>query len=168
MFAAKKKIRFWSMTLSGNTMIELLIVMIISGIVFLMAFEGLDIIRKYGALLNRRLTSESTLLYSHQTLEILITESDSIRKNNQELFFYSDNTVTKRLIVAPERSILLCQDSVTDELFPQLLYADYHLLNDSTDLVDSIFVTVKLGKDTLRFDYGLLSSYYMRLNIFSE
>lgn len=168
MFARKKIYQVCATTLSGNTMIELLVVMIVSGVVFLMAFEGLDVVRKYAALLSRKLTSESTLLYSHQTLELLIAESDSIQENNQELFFYSGNGVARRLVVAPEHSILLCQDSVADELFPQLLYADYHLLNDSTNVVDSIFVTVKLGKDTLRIDYGLLSSGSPRLNIFSE
>lgn len=127
MFSGKRKYRFWSMTVSGSTMIELLIVMVVSGVVFLMVFEGLDVIRQYSNLLSRRLTSESALLYSHQVLETLIEESDSIRRNDRELIFYSDEAVAKRLVVNPGSSILLIrQDSVVDELFPQLLHADYH------------------------------------------
>lgn len=151
-------------------MIELLIVMIVSGIVFLMAFSGLDILRKYSHLLHRRLTAESTLLYSHQALELLVEQSDSIRKEGQAFLFYANQTVTRRLVADPASAsiVVLQQDSVIDEWFPQLLHTDCHLMNDTTTWVDSLFVTVTLGRDTLRLEYGLQAVRHTQLNVFSE
>ena len=73
MFTNYRKTQWRRSTLSGNTMIELLVVMIVAGIVFLMAFEGAEVFRKYSLLLSRKLTAQTSLLYSHQTLELRVS-----------------------------------------------------------------------------------------------
>lgn len=168
MCSKEKRSKLFS--LPAFTMAELLIVMLIGGIVFLMVFEGLNIVRQYSNLINRKLTEKTTLLLGHQTLEILMEQSDSIRKSNQGIIFYSDvsDTAENYLAIDSTNIIILYRGTTSDILFPNLVCIDYGFLNEKTDLVDSIFITVKSGKDTIRFDYGLSSLHDIKLNIYSE
>ena len=100
--------------------------------------------------------------------ELLIEKSDSIQYENGAVIFHSTQNKVQRLVADADGVMLLHQDTVVDRLFPQLLSMDCHLLNDSTYRVDSIFITVKSGRDTLRLDYGLSSSEFIKLNVFSE
>lgn len=155
--------------LSAFTVAELLIVMLVTGIVFLMAFEGLSIIRQYSGLIGRKLMEKSTLLCGHQALEVLMQQSDSIRKSDQGVIFYSDvlDSIENYLVI-DSANISLCQGTAFNILYPNPVSVDYHFLDDKTDLVDSIFIAVRCGKDTLKFDYGLSILHGNRLNIFTE
>lgn len=167
MCSKEKRSKLFS--LPAFTMAELLIVMLIGGIVFLMVFEGLNIVRQYSNLINRKLTEKTTLLLGHQTLEILMEQSDSIRKRDQRIIFYSDVSDTaENYLAIDSTNIILYRGTTSDILFPNLVCIDYGFLNEKTDLVDSIFITVKSGKDTIRFDYGLSSLHDIKLNIYSE
>lgn len=169
MNSQEKKQKQAFFTLPAFTVAELLIVMLVAGIVFLMAFEGLNIVRKYSNLISRKLMEKSTLLCSHQMLEVLIEQSDSIRKNDRGVIFYSNalDNIESCLIV-DSTNISLYRGNTTDILFPNPIYVDYCFLNEEVGLIDSIFITVKSGKDTLRFDYGLSSLHGIKLNVFSE
>lgn len=169
MNSQQRKRKYNILTLSAFTVAELLIVMLVAGIVFLMAFEGLSIIRQYSHLINRKLMEKTTLLCGHQTLEILMEQSDSIRKNDQGIIFYSEvfNNIDNWLVI-DSTNISLHRGNTIDILFPNPVHIDYHFLNEESGLVDSIFIAVKSGKDTLQFDYGLSSLHNIKLNIFSE
>lgn len=169
MHAKNTKYRFWQGTLRGSTMIELLVVMLVAGIVFLMAFEGLSIIRQYSSSINRKLMQKTDLLYSHQVFETLMEQSDSIQKDEQHLIFYSNvSDVAEERLAIDSTSLLLQQGTNTDILFPGLIHIGFHYPDRNTDLIDSIFIAVKQNKDTLYLDYGLSSVYGIKLSAFSE
>lgn len=155
--------------LPAFTVAELLIIMLVGGIVFLMAIEGLNIIRQYSNFINRKLMEKTTLLCGHQALEVLMEQSDSIRKSDEEIIFYSDALGSiKNYLVIDSTNISLRRGYTTDVLFPNPVYVDFCYLNEHIGLIDSIFITVKSGNDTLRFEYGLSSLHGIKLNVFSE
>lgn len=164
-----KKYKLSFSTLPAFTVAELLIAMLVAGIVFLMAFEGLSIVRQYSNLINRKLMEKTTLLCGHQVLEALMEQSDSIRKSDQGVIFYSDALdSTENCLVIDSANISLYRGTTIDILFPNPVYVDYRFLNEKTGLIDSIFIAVKSGRDTLRFEYGLSSLHSIKLNVFSE
>lgn len=165
----KKKPRFLLVSLPAFTVAELLVVMLVGGIVFLIVFEGLNIVRQYSSLINRKLMEKTTLICGHQTLEILMEQSDSIRKNDQGIFFYSAASAEiENYLVVDSANILLYRGSASDILFPNPIRVNFCFLNEETGLIDSIFIAVKAGRDTLRFDYGLSPLHNIKLNIYSE
>lgn len=169
MYPKKKKYRLPFFSLPAFTMAELLIVMLVGGIVFLMVFEGLNIVRQYSNLINRKLMEKTILLCGHQTLEILMEHCDSIRKNDSRIIFYSNAPDTaENCLVIDSTNILLYRGTSSDILFPNPILVDFHFLNEETSLIDSIFIAVRSGKDTLRFDYGLSHFHDIKLNIYSE
>lgn len=162
----EKKYRF---SLPAFTMAELLIVMLVGGIVFLMVFEGLSIVRQYSNLINSKLTEKTTLLSGHQTLELLMEQCDSIRKSDRGIIFYSDvSDTTENYLVIDSANIILNRGNNSDILFHNPVYVDFSFINENTMLVDSIFIAVRTGRDTLRFDYGLSYLHNVKLNIYSE
>jgi competence protein ComGC len=164
-----KKHKLSFSTLPAFTVAELLIVMLVAGIVFLMAFEGLNIVRQYSNLINRKLMEKTTLLYGHQVLEVLMEQSDSIRKSDQGVIFYSDALDSmENYLVIDSANISLYRGKTIDILFPNPVHVNYRFLNERTGLIDSIFIAVKSGRDTLQFEYGLSSLHGIKLNIFSE
>lgn len=166
----KTKYRFFLSTLSGSTMIELLIVMLVTGIVFLMAFEGLGVIRQYSTLVSRKLMQKSTLLYSHQVFEALMEKSDSIRMENQKIIFYTEasDAAEKCLVIDSTSLRLLHHESSSEVLFPEMVHISFYFSDKNRDLIDSIFITVKADRDTLKFNYGLSPFRGTKLNVFSE
>jgi hypothetical protein len=112
---------------------------------------------------------KTTLLYGHQVLEVLMEQSDSIRKSDQGVIFYSDALDSmENYLVIDSANISLYRGKTIDILFPNPVQVNYRFLNERTGLIDSIFIAVKSGRDTLQFEYGLSSLHGIKLNIFSE
>lgn len=164
----KKYRRFFS-SLSGSTLVEILVVMIVSGILFLMVFDGLSIIQQYGGLLNRKLMQKSALLHTHLTIELLMERSDSIRKVDGKVMFYTHATDTSDYcLIVDSTNLLLYRDAYIDTLYSNLIKMDFHFLAQKNGLVDSIFILIKPGKDAIQLSYGLPSVDGKVLNTFSE
>ena len=72
------------MRYKGTTLPEILIVIILSGILFLILFEGMNIVNRYNYMLKDRLIKKNELFYSHSTLELILEETDSIRKAKED------------------------------------------------------------------------------------
>ncbi len=166
MNSIRKRMRtFGSRKLSANTIAELLVVMIVSGILFLLLFDGLDIVRRYGHILDRQLSAKSGLLYSHQVLETLFERTDSISLNEQELLFYSSNAQEAERVYLDSACVLLCRPDYTDTLFAGLVQVEPH--GDSPS-IDSLFVYVRIGVDTVRLEYGLPALHHLVSNSFND
>jgi hypothetical protein len=142
------------MMLSGTTLVELLVVMIVSGILFLLVFDGLNIVERYGRILNGKLSEKSGLLYSHQLLETLLERTDSVRKNEHELLLYNGGIPFEKMRVDSSRS-LLYTESYTDPLFTGLVDLKLHPLSEESALIDSFYLSISIGRDTITLDYGL-------------
>ena len=147
--------------LRGTTIVELLVVMIVSGIVFLLLFDGLSIIQRYNGMLNTRLKEESSLLYSHQTIETLIHRSDSIRQSNYNLLLFSGGVNFETLSIDSTCITVFSEEDYSDTLFTNYISLQTHPIGNRPNLIDSLHITVLIDRDTVTLDYGI-SAYRER------
>lgn len=140
--------------LGGSTLVELLLVMIISGVLFLLLFDSLDIIRRFGDQLTDRINQKSNLLYSHQIMEGLFEHSDSIQKQDNQLHFYQYGA-SNTFLTIDSLHLLLHESNRVDTLFENLCHLTTHSVEENALLVDSFCITVQMGRDTIQLYYGL-------------
>ncbi|MDR0961937.1 MAG: hypothetical protein LBM62_05190 [Mediterranea sp.] len=133
-------------------MAELLVVMIVTGILFLLVFDGLGIIHRYNHILTERLWQKSHLLYSHQTLESLLEKSDSLCLYDHRLWVYTDG-VTRQSLAVDSTYMVLHSDETADTLFKGLLDLRLYPANEDTRLIDSLIIELSIRKDTIRLHY---------------
>lgn len=145
-------------------MIELLLTMIISGIIFLLVFDGVEIIKKFSFSVNKRIMVNQTTLYSHQFMEHLMENADSVIERDHKLLFYREGVVSESVTIG-HSSFILESRGVTDTLFAG--YIDYRItsLLDNENHIDSLFINCILNtKDSIWLEYGLPSNRYAYLN----
>ena len=70
--------RRFSYTLAASTLVEMLIVIIVSGILFIALFDGVNLVRRYTNRLNKTLAAGNSLLDSYQQLDHLFLSCDSV------------------------------------------------------------------------------------------
>lgn len=138
----------------GTTLVEILVVMIISGIVFLLLFDGLNIINQYSHLVNRKINQKLDLLYGHQNLELILEQTDSMQMENGQLLLYGTNKLSF-LTIDSAAIVLLDEDRNADTLFNNITDVHIHSLTDNKSLVDSIYLSVAINNDTIQLKYGL-------------
>lgn len=148
---------------SGTTLTEMLVVMIITGILFLLIFDGLNIVNKYKRILNNKLNQKSEILNGHQVLEVLLEKTDSMRKNENEILLFNAGVAFGHLAIDSTRILFYENEEHIDTLFTNLIDIRYHSLSEESPLIDSIFLSVPIGRDTIQLSYGL--SPYSGLNL---
>lgn len=143
----------------GSTLPELLVVMIISGILFLLLFNGLHIITQYSRILGERLSTKNELFYSHSILEQIIEDTDSIRLNDTEqmLLLYKNGEV-KQTLLFNDYGIQVNYRELKDTLFTNGVEWILHSQNKDIRVIDSICVKVHINKDTLVLKYRLTNN----------
>ena len=149
-------------------MIELLVTMIISGIIFLLVFDGVEIIKKFSLSVNKRIMVNQTTLYSHQFMEHLMENADSMIERDHRLLFYREGIASDSVTIG-QSSFILESHGVTDTLFAG--YIDYRItsLLDNAHHIDSLFINCVLNtKDSIWLEYGLPSNRYAYLNSIEE
>lgn len=150
--------------LKANTLVELLLTMIISGIIFLLVFDGVDIIKKFSNTVNKRISAGQTMLYSHQFMEHLMENADSVLERGDRLFFYRGGIVTDSVTIGDSFFILETR-GMADTLFND--YISYHIFTsvEHTGHVDSLYINYAgNGRDSIRLEYVLPSNRYAYLN----
>ena len=70
--------RRFSYTLAASSLVEMLIVIIVSGILFIALFDGVNLVRRYTNRLNKTLAAGNSLLDSYQQLDHLFLSCDSV------------------------------------------------------------------------------------------
>lgn len=138
--------------------------MIISGIIFLLVFDGVDIIKRFSYIVNNRISANQTVLYSHQFMEHLVENADSIARSGDKLLFYRESMVSDSVTIG-DTSFILESRGLTDTLFAG--YIDYRTssLLDHAGRIDSLFINCVVNKrDTIWLEYGLPSNRYAYLN----
>jgi len=149
-------------------MIELLVTMIISGIIFLLVFDGVEIIKKFSLSVNKRITVNQTTLYSHQFMEHLMENADSVIERDHRLLFYREGFASDSVTIG-QSAFILESRGVTDTLFAG--YIDYRntSLLDNTNHIDSLFINCVLNtKDSVWLEYGLPYNRNAYLNSIEE
>lgn len=153
-----------SSRLKANTLVELLLTMIISGIIFLLVFDGVDIIRRFSNTVNKQISAGQTMLYGHRFMEHLMENADSVLERGDRLLFYRGGAVADSVIIGDSFFILETR-GITDTLFTD--YISYHI---STSLeyaghIDSLFINYAgNGRDSIRLEYALPFNRYAYLN----
>lgn len=154
--------------LKASTLIELLLTMIISGIIFLLVFEGVEIIKKINFSVNNRLTDNERMLYSHQFIEYLMENADSVIQQDNNLLFFREGFASDSLSIEPSSFILKSKGS-KDTLFQN--YIDYRILFvlETQTQVDSLFIVSFINtKDSIHLEYGLSLNRYAYLNSYEN
>lgn len=98
--------RRFSYTFAASTLVEMLIVIIVSGILFIALFDGVDLVRRYTNRLNKTLAAGNSLLDSYQQLDHLFLSCDSVIGGPGSFCFYKSG---ERLALVENRdSLLVC------------------------------------------------------------
>lgn len=151
--------------LKASTLVELLLTMIISGIIFTLVFDGVDLIKKFSRTVNKRISSVQAMLYSHEVVEHLMENADSVVERNNQFLFYRQG-ISSDTVTIGNSFFILESRGVTDTLFTG--YLNYRIISslNHTDHVDSLFIhcLVNTG-DSVWLEYGLPSSRYAYLNV---
>lgn len=149
----------------GTTLPEVLIVIIISGILFLLLFDGMNIVNKYNRILRNRLIAKNDLFYSHSTLELIMEETDSIRKADEEdmLLFFRTGEIKHTLLLKHEGFQVLYKE-LQDTIFINNVSWDLHFVDEKKNEIDSIIVITPIDNDTLTLKYGLSSIHHSITN----
>lgn len=139
----------------GATLPEVLIVIILSGILFLLLFEGMNILNKYNHILKNRLTMKNDLFYSHSTLELMMEETDSIRTAEEEnvLLLYKAGEVRYTLTLDSGGFHVLYKEQ-NDTLFSDNLGWELHSPDNNRQAIDSLTVITLADNDTLNLEYS--------------
>lgn len=151
----------WNGRLCGSTLPEILIVIILSGILLLLLFEGINIIYKYNYILRNKLTIKNELFHSHSTLELIMAETDSIRVSEEEhiLLFYKSGEV-KHIISLYNKGFQVLYEGLNDTIFVNNLGWKLHSIDNDLHKIDSIYITTPIDSDTLNLEYGLSTIHH--------
>lgn len=148
----------------ASTITELLLTMIISGVIFLLVFDGVEIIKRFSHMVNNRIKVNHNALYSHQTMEYLVENADSITLRSNNLVFYRNNSRIDSVIV-DESSFKLKSSAMPDILFEGYLGYRVTSVEGQTELIDSIFINyIVNARDTIWLEYSLPYNRYAYLN----
>lgn len=149
----------------GTTLPEILIVIILSGLLFLILFEGMNIVNRYNSMLKDRLIKKNELFYSHSTLELIMEETDSIRKAKEDniLLFYKAGEIRNTILLKNEGFQVLFKE-LQDTIFINNLDWEFRYIDEEKHEIDSIIVIVPIDNDTLTLKYGLSSMYHLIKN----
>ena len=111
--------RRFSYTFAASTLVEILIVIIVSGILFIALFDGVNLVRRYTNRLNKMLAAGNSLLDSYQQLDHLFLSCDSVTASTGIFCFYKGG---ERLALVEHRdSLLVCTRSIgVDTLFREV------------------------------------------------
>ena len=107
-----KKIREFQ----ASTLVEMLVVIVVSGVLFLVLFDGVDLVRRYTNRLNRGLSTGNALLDNFQQMDHLFRTSDSVLFVEEAFHFYRDGE--RFALGAVQDSLWLCsRENGQDTLF---------------------------------------------------
>ena len=145
--------RRFSYTFAASTLVEILIVIIVSGILFIALFDGVNLVRRYTNRLNKMLAAGNSLLDSYQQLDHLFLSCDSVTASTGIFCFYKGG---ERLALVEHRdSLLVCTRSIgVDTLFREVEEIRIVSVRDIPVLVDSLGVRFRARGKSCYFEFG--------------
>jgi len=145
--------RRFSYTFAASTLVEMLIVIIVSGILFIALFHGVDLVRRYTNRLNKRLAVGNSLLDSYRQLDHLFLSCDSVTASIGIFCFYKSG---ERLALVEHRdSLLVCTRSIgVDTLFRGVEEIRMVPVWNIPVLVDSLGVRFRALGKSCYFEFG--------------
>ena len=145
--------RRFSYTFAASTLVEMLIVIIVSGILFIALFDGVNLVRRYTNRLNKMLAAGNSLLDSYQQLDHLFLSCDSVTASTGIFCFYKGG---ERLALVEHRdSLLVCTRSIgVDTLFREVEEIRIVPVWNIPVLVDSLGVRFRARGKLYYFEFG--------------
>ena len=145
--------RRFSYTFAASTLVEMLIVIIVSGILFIALFDGVNLVRRYTNRLNKMLAAGNSLLDSYQQLDHLFLSCDSVTASTGIFCFYKGG---ERLALVEHRdSLLVCTRSIgVDTLFREVEEIRIVPVWNIPVLVDSQGVRFRARGKLYYFEFG--------------
>lgn len=140
-FIRKKKL--------GYTIVELLVVMIISGIVILLVFEGISTLNKYNDKISYQIKETIILSRNIQILKNITQNTDSLNVDNGNILLLKKGECPYLLTRKNKYLLLVFKDKI-DTLFDKIL--DLNVTREENELytVDLLSILLKKNKrDTL-------------------
>lgn len=156
--------RVASKRLKAATLVELLLTMIVSGIIFLLVFDGVAIIKKISSSLNKKLMANQTVLNSHRFMEHLVENADSVIARGDKLIFYRGG-ISRDSVTIEHTFFLLESNGLEDTLFTD--YIDYRVVSvtGTGNRVDSLCIQNLINSnDSIWLEYGVPSNRYAYMN----
>ena len=135
----------------ATSILELLVVIIISGILFLFLFEGLEILQKINHKSKTLIFERTNLMLSHQLMEGIMEQTDSIKKEEDYLKVFSNNGIY--LIKPQPNNIVYITNGKSDTIFENLLKFNFHQ-NDFNSHIDTLLISIIENKDTIVLEYS--------------
>ena len=145
--------RRFSYTFAASTLVEMLIVIIVSGILFIALFDGVNLVRRYTNRLNKMLAAGNSLLDSYQQLDHLFLSCDSVTASTGIFCFYKGG---ERLALVEHRdSLLVCTRSIgVDTLFREVEEIRIVPVWNIPVPVDSLGVRFRARGKSCYFEFG--------------
>ena len=143
--------------LPAFTLIEMLIVIILAGILFLVLFDGLGLVKRYMVRMKQTVFHRRDLLDSYRYLEGLFQRCDSVKlKNGNEFYFYWENELKS---IAGIKDSLMYANSheITDTLLRKVIGFKVRI-KESAGSVDSLTVWLLHKGRSLYFCFGVRKS----------
>lgn len=150
--------------LKASTLVELLLTMIISGVIFLLIFDGVAIIKEFSHSVRKTLMANQTLLYSHRFIEYLVENADSVIEREDRLIFYRGG-ISRHSITIEDTFFLLESNGITDTLFAGYIECRIIPVQGEKHQVDSVCIQMLINaNDSVWLEYGTSPSRYVYRN----
>ena len=142
-------------SLMASTLVEVLIVMIVSGILFLIMFDGVGLIQRYALRLTRGFSAEESVLENYCRLDDLFQRCDSLIAGEREIFYFYREGVPQ-MILKWQDSLLWCEYSGRkDTLFRQVTGIKVKSVAPAKNRIDSLTVVLLYRGAEKYFPFGM-------------
>ncbi len=95
-------------SVTGSTLVELLILMIITGIIFIGVFEGFMLFDRMRRNITGRIVENMSLIGNYEALGHMFSVSDSIRRDSDTLRLFRYGGIWRNILIGD--SLLLCSE----------------------------------------------------------
>lgn len=135
------------------TVVELLVVMILAGIVFLALFENVQLVKRYTVRMESRLDESYFFWHHYSRLESLFQICDSALLEKEEVLFYRGTTAYARLW-KKDSLLLLKWQHTADTLFDNVVRLHFQPTVNHRKRLDTLKLTFLLEEYTETMTLG--------------
>lgn len=132
------------------TLQELLVVMIITGIIFLAVMDGFRLYGKYAQMARKRMNEDIDIYNNYSRLELLAEQCDTVYSISDSLVIIEESDSLSFLTLQPSSFIAITERNITDTLFSQVLSINIKRNEEQLHTTDTLIISVK---DKKRDDY---------------
>lgn len=138
----------------GTTLVEILVVITVSALLFLALFDGADLVRRLTAGLTDRLLSSYRLSDNYRRMDCLLEANDRAELRGERLFLYRNGEVYS-VLEKRDSVIVRVYEESADTLFRSV--ERWRLMSHKEDFSfpDSLRVYLRVGKKNLDLPFGI-------------